>query len=112
MRKKIEEKDPSYIFTDAKDIRITLNGILKHRQDDKRENRKGVPTLVGIYKHIRQMPTFSSLGDYIVLSMCVQWLKGLKLTVDEVSIRRCMRYSKELKGQMLGKKALVNYLVK
>ena len=78
---------PIYDFYDDKLIDNTFNGMLKSKE----KNNKGT-TLYGIYKKIRIMPLFAGLGDYVILSKCIDWLRNNQIKFTETEVRRCMLY--------------------
>jgi hypothetical protein len=85
--KKLSIPDPKFDYVDADWIQKTLhsrNGINKRRGDKL--------TLYGAYKHVRVMPTFGSLGDYVILSQVVDFFKSEKIHFTETEVKRCFRY--------------------
>lgn len=78
----------TYNFYDSRLIKNTLS--LNHKSASKHGNI--TRTLYGCYKLIRPMPLYAGLGDFIVLSECVKWLRELNQPPNKNEIRRCMMY--------------------
>ena len=86
---------PRSDFYNADEIQTTLDGY--HKKESKRGNI--LRRLTGIYRLIRQMSKHSGLGDFIVLSQCVDWLKVNNQEPKKSSIRRCLLYFQPLPTQ-------------
>ena len=84
--KKLKIPQPKYDFYDSSLIKNTLDRL----QKSKIKRDHGI-TLYGIYKKIRAMPIHAGLGDFIILSICVDWLRKVK-PPTKTEIRRCMMY--------------------
>jgi hypothetical protein len=80
---------PTYSVTTDTGIDETLSGLLT----TKKKINEGT-TLLGIYKKLRVMPSFASLGDYIILRRCVIFMKKNNLKILNGEIRRAMKYFK------------------
>lgn len=77
-----------YNFYDASLIKKTLDSYAE-RENKKSHYRR---TLYGAYKLIRQMPLFAGLGDFVILSSCVNWLRNINQDPTITEIRRTMLY--------------------
>lgn len=80
--------EPTYIFTDGTKIKDSLQSY--HATESRRGNTRR--TLAGAYKLIRVMPKFAALGDYVILSACVEWMLKNDQPVKKTEIRRCLGY--------------------
>lgn len=77
-----------YDYCDQSLITKTLNGYHK----SKTKQGDVIRTLYGSYKLIRPMQLHGGLGDFIILSSCVDWLRKLEQAPTKTEIRRCMMY--------------------
>ncbi len=85
--KKLKIPKSEYTYYDDSLIDNTLDGMLKTKE----KSNMGT-TLYGIYKKIRIMPTYAGLGDYVILSRCVSWMRENNLIVKRIEIRQSMMY--------------------
>ncbi len=77
-----------YNFYDSSLIKKTLDS----HQTSREKNDLARRTLYGVYKLIRQMPSFAGLGDFVILSSCVNWLRNINQNPTLTEIRRTMLY--------------------
>ena len=77
-----------YNFYDSSLIKKTLDSY----QTSRDKNGLSKRTLYGVYKLIRQMSLFAGLGDFVILSSCVKWLRAINQSPTLTEIRRTMLY--------------------
>jgi len=106
--KKIITPEPSYqSCTDANDIQSCLS---KNHASEKRKGHN-IRTLYGGFKFIRTMPTFSALGDFVILAQCVEWMNKNNQKINENEIARSLKYFEDYdSGKRKSNNALVEYL--
>lgn len=95
--KKLKIPQPQYWCTSADGIQTTLEGTLRSK---KKSNHNF--TLYGAYKLIRTMASYAVLGDYVVLSQCVEFLKRKGLSITEKEIYRCFKYFEDYERNCWG----------
>ena len=86
--KKVNAPKPKYDFYNGSMIKKTLESYQKS------QSKKGMMniSLYGAYKLIRPMPIHAGLGDFVILSECIKWLREMEQKPTETEIRRCMMY--------------------
>lgn len=85
--KKLTIPNITYQTTDAEDVGKAVTSRLRNR------NKQGFAlTLSGAFKHCRVMPVFAALGDYVILSLCIETLNDLGQTLTEKQVKSCLRY--------------------
>ena len=110
MRKQIQPPiEITYQYTSDEWIEKDLTSLRLHRKKDiGRKGSTGKFTIYGIFKYLRLMPKYAALGDWVLFSCGVAYLKKINACPTPSELTRCTnRYTIELRGSFAGKQALL-----
>jgi len=69
-----------------------IQGYLDRNHATEARQGKKRRTLYGCFKFIAPMPTFASVGDYLILAQCLEWMKKNNQKYTRQEVARSLKY--------------------